>query len=191
MATHSILWRRIDVAGRESARLVRLDDGWLLRGAAMFAWEDMHTALDYEIRCDAGWRTRRCQVAGRVGAVPIDVSLDADAASRWTLNGAPCPGVDGAVDIDLNFSPSTNLLPIRRLALAPGGSASVTAAWLRFPSFALEPLVQTYSRLDERTYRYESAGGRFVRDLIVDADGFVTSYPGFWEAVPASSHPEI
>lgn len=36
------------------------------------------------------------------------------------------------VDIDLNFSPSTNLLPIRRFDLSVGASAIVRAAWLRF-----------------------------------------------------------
>lgn len=28
---------------------------------------------------------------------------------------------------------------------------------------------------------HESAGGRFTRDLDVDANGLVTRYPGFWE----------
>ena len=54
--------------------------------------------------------------------------------------------------------------------------------WLRFPSFALEPLEQVYRRLDAGTYRYESAGGSFVRELAVDDAGFVTLYPGLWES---------
>ncbi len=37
------------------------------------------------------------------------------------------------VDIDLNFSSSTNLLPIRRLDLAIGQDAELTAAWLVSP----------------------------------------------------------
>lgn len=87
----------------------------------------------------------------------------------------------GCVDLDLNFSPSTNLLPIRRLELAVGQRTEVKAAWLRFPSFTLEPLDQLYRRIDAAVYRYESAGGKFVRDLQVDAAGFVTHYPGFWQ----------
>jgi hypothetical protein len=92
------------------------------------------------------------------------------------------PNVVGCTDIDLNFSPSTNLLPIRRLALAVGESADVNAAWLRFPSFKLEQLPQQYLRLDETTYRYESAGGQFVAELQVDLFGFVIDYPGIWRA---------
>lgn len=86
----------------------------------------------------------------------------------------------GCIDLDLNFSPSTNLLPIRRLGLAVGQEAAARAAWLRFPSFTLEPLDQRYRRIDAATYRYESAGG-FAADLAVDAAGVVTRYPGFCE----------
>lgn len=55
------------------------------------------------------------------------------------------------------------------------------AAWLRFPGFTLEPLEQVYHRIGAENYRYESAGGRFVRELSVNAAGFVTIYPDFWE----------
>jgi hypothetical protein len=90
------------------------------------------------------------------------------------------PSVTGCIDLDLNFSPSTNLLPIRRLNLAVGDEAQVRAAWLRFPSFELEPLFQTYRRIDESTYRYLSSTG-FAADLEVSSVGFVTNYPGIWE----------
>lgn len=88
------------------------------------------------------------------------------------------------MDVDLNFSPSTNLLPIRRLGLDAGAAAEVHAAWLRFPSLRLERLQQTYTRTGERSYRYESADGAFMRDLEVNAAGLVTRYPGIWEAEP-------
>jgi hypothetical protein len=52
---------------------------------------------------------------------------------------------------------------------------------LRCPSFALEPLDQRYRRLDAATCRYQSAGGRFVRELAVNGAGFVTIYLGSWQ----------
>jgi hypothetical protein len=58
----------------------------------------------------------------------------------------------------------------------------VRAAWLRFPELTLEPLDQVYRRLDATTVRYESNGGRFVRDLRVNGEGMVTEYPGLWVA---------
>ena len=53
----------------------------------------------------------------------------------------------------------------------------VRAAWLKFPSFELEPLSQVYLRIDASTYMYESGGGQFTVDLKVDPFGFVTNYP--------------
>jgi uncharacterized protein len=57
----------------------------------------------------------------------------------------------------------------------------VQAAWLRFPTFTLEPLAQTYRRVGVQTYRYETLAGEFVKDLTVNDAGFVTHYPGFWK----------
>jgi hypothetical protein len=179
----SILWRRLDLPGNESARLEPADGGWQLMGAAVFTDEEGRLCrLYYQVECDAAWRTTRARVAGWVGDDPVEITVEADGAGRWRLNGRECPQVEGCVDVDLNFSPSTNLLPIRRLGLEVGQEAEVRAAWLRFPSFTLEPLEQRYRRTGEAAYRYESAGGAFVRDLAVNGDGFVIRYPGLWEA---------
>jgi uncharacterized protein len=120
-----------------------------------------------------------------LAAQEIDLTISVDAKLRWLLNllnGTERAAVEGSTDLDLGFSPSTNLLPIRRLALAVGEEAKVSAAWLPFPSLEFEILPQVYGRVTEPTYRYESRGGSFVRTLEVDATGFVTSYPGLWRA---------
>lgn len=178
----TILWRRIDVPGHESARVYKGDEGWYLEGSAVFADEGKPCRLDYRVECDERWRTRSASVSGWVGDDEVRFEIETDGSGRWEMNGAEQPRVEGSVDIDLNFSPSTNLLPIRRLGLAVGEEAAVTAAWLRFPSFALERFDQTYRRTGDLAYRYESAGGDFFRDLAVDDIGLVTSYPGLWEA---------
>lgn len=86
-----------------------------------------------------------------------------------------------AADADLESSPSTNTLPIRRLALAPGDTRAVAAAWIRFPSLEVQRLDQSYERLDERRYRYRS--GLFTADLVVDDDAIVLQYGVNWKAV--------
>ncbi len=174
-----ILWRRVDQPGHESARVDRVGAGWRLAGTAVFSDDAGPCCLSYRIECDAGWRTLRTQVSGWIGQQTVAVEI-AVADGVWRTNGAEVPQVAGCADVDLNFSPSTNLLPIRRLDLAIGERAEVSAAWLRFPSLALEPLQQTYIRTAERAYRYESAGGAFARDLAVDEAGFPTLYPGLW-----------
>ena len=179
---HSILWRRIDQPGHEACRLYQVDTEWHLEGTAVFLSDDRRPCrLSYLVRCDSSWKTLAGSVSGWLGNDNIDIELSVDTQQRWQLNGVDKPGVHRCIDLDLNFSPSTNLLPIRRLGLAIGQQAEVKAAWLRFPSFELEPLTQIYSRVDGTTYRYSSNNGQFVRDIQVEEVGFVTSYPGLWE----------
>ncbi len=174
----SILWRRLDRPGHEWARLVSQGSDRHLLGAAVFLHEGRPCRLSYKVLCDSDWRTLSAGVSGWVGEEKVEIELSVDSES-WSLNGRTIEAVKNCVDLDLNFSPSTNLLPIRRLRLDIGQEAAVRAAWLRFPSFRLEPLDQVYHRTGPSTYRYESAGGRFVADLEVNEEGFVTHYPGF------------
>jgi len=162
---------------------VSVGSGWHLAGTAVFSHEGTPCSLEYRVECDAAWRTASARVRGWVGMQAVDLNVVADGTRRWRLNGSECGAVAGCLDIDLAFSPSTNLLPIRRLDLRPGQAAEVRAAWLRFPEVVLEPLDQVYRRLDQMTYRYESGGGAFVATLRTNATGFVTSYPGLWEAI--------
>ena len=171
----AVLWRRTDAEGHEAARL---DGHTLIGAAAMKNGEDV-CALAYTIVCDEAWRTRGAQVGGFVGSRAIAIEITAR-EGRWTMNGEHIAAVDGCVDVDLNFSPSTNLLPIRRLNLNVGEEATVRAAWLRFPSFTLEPLEQTYRRTGENTYRYQSAS--FTAEIAVNEAGLVIEY-GPWKAV--------
>jgi hypothetical protein len=180
MMNHDILWRRLDFPGHEACRLQSAPSGWRLAGTAVFFHERQACRLSYIIECDVQWLTRSAVVSGWMGSRDVDVEVVRDPSGAWRLDGGECVGVLGCTDIDLNFSPSTNLLPIRRLDLAIGEAAAVRAAWLRFPSFALEPLEQSYERLAEDAYRYDSAGGRFVARIDVDPHGFPTDYAGLW-----------
>jgi hypothetical protein len=83
--------------------------------------------------------------------------------------------------VDLEWSPSTNTLPIRRLRLAPGDRATVSAAWVHFPSLELERLDQSYERIAQYRYRYRS--GRFVAEIEVDDESLVLRYGESWKAV--------
>lgn len=182
----TILWRRLDLPGHEIGRVVFEEDSWKLSGTAVFTYESSPCGLDYLVVCDDGWRTKSARLRGTIGGREIESTVSVDAEQGWSLNGTECPTVAGCIDIDLGFSPSTNLLPIRRLSLAVGEAVEVNAAWLPFPSLQFEVLPQVYRREGERTYRYESGGGAFQRVLEVNALGFVTRYPGLWEAESAT-----
>jgi uncharacterized protein len=179
----TIIWRRLDEPGHEFAQLFFEDNVWRLSGTAIFAFgrpQRQPVRLDYLVMCDADWQTRSASVSGWVGDETVSIDISVNEARRWRLNGVEVPAVEGCLDIDLNFSPSTNLLPIRRLRLNVGDEVAATAAWLRFPDFRLEPLAQSYRRISSASYRYESGGGEFVAQLSVNEVGFVTSYPNLW-----------
>jgi hypothetical protein len=180
MAVTSIIWRRLDQPGHDSARLHEMASGAVLEGTAVFSESGRPCRLDYRVECDGSWRTIGARVVGWRGAGSIDLAISVDPERRWTLNGRPSPEVRGCDDVDLGFTPATNTLPSRRLRLAIGGRAPVRAAWLDFPGVALAPLEQVYERLTDSQYRYESAGG-FTALLEMNTCGLVTQYPGLWE----------
>ena len=143
----------------------------------------MTAQLKYTVKCDLDWRTRLVGIYGREGDRTVNLELEADGAGTWTRDGTSVHQLAGALDIDLAFTPATNLVPIRRLALAVGSSASVRSAWVRFPGLQLEPLEQRYTRSGERHFRYEALvdGERFEARLDTDDFGRVVRYEGLWE----------
>ena len=179
-----MLWRRLDRPGHEAARLVFHAPFWQLTGTAVFAEGAVPCRLEYQVTCDPSWRTRHAQLTGWFGTRRIVCTISADAQQRWRLDGRESNAVEGCLDLDLSFSPATNLLPVRRLALPVGQAAPVRAAWLRFPECRLEPLDQRYHRIDTERYRYESGAGAetFRAELRVTPAGFVAEYSGLWIA---------
>lgn len=182
--TSHMIWRRLDVPGREEARIARTETGWHLTGHVTVEEGGIAARLRYVIDCDPAWRTRSAVIDGDAGGAAIRFELNADGGGQWTLNGKPMDAFTGALDVDLGFTPATNTLPIRRLGLGIGDSAPVRSAWLRFPELRLEPLDQTYTRETERSYQYRALvdGEPFVARLDVDGFGRVLRYEGLWEA---------
>jgi hypothetical protein len=88
------------------------------------------------------------------------------------------------VDLDLGFTPATNLFPLRRLALRVGEAADAAAAWLDDEQWILRRLPQRYERRSADAWWYESHLGGYQGLLRVNDEGFVTEYPGLWQAEP-------
>lgn len=178
----AIIWRRVDIPGHEYSRITTENLQNIIEGAAILTYEKQFCKLDYKIICDADWQTLSANVSGFVGEKTIEIEVWVDEKKRWTMNGAEISSVENCIDIDLNFSPVTNTLPIRRLNLPVGEKAKVRAAWLRFPSFALEPLEQIYERTAKNAYHYESGGGgKFITGITTDDSGLVIKYPNLWQ----------
>jgi uncharacterized protein len=138
----SVLWRRLDTPGHDACRLGRRASGWWLEGAAVFRQEGAPAQLRYEALCDADWRTQEGRVHGWLGSDSRAFTITRTSEGVWTLDGVVVPGLEHCVDLDFGFTPATNLLPLRRLALDPGDAADAPAAWLNVVTGVLEPLPQ-------------------------------------------------
>jgi len=181
------LWRWLQDAGMERFELLRAGDEWLFRGTILALAHHAAAEARYEIVCDRTFRTRHAKVSlcSAAGERSLEISAQ---DGRWYANDHEVPSVNGAIDIDLGWSPSTNTLPIRRLDLALGqSSGEIIAAWVRFPDLTLEPLPQEYLRISDDRYRYSSRGGSFTAELLVDGEGLVIDYAGFWQRIQPKS----
>jgi hypothetical protein len=179
-----ILWRRLDLPGHDAASLELTADGAVLSGMAVFQ-EGVPTALVYVVHINHDWQTTEAEVHGWSGQQVVQLQLRRNSAGNWTLNEGPCPAVQGCMELDLSFTPATNLLPLRRLALSVGQSAEVKSAWLEWPQVRLSPLVQRYVRKSAMEYEYESdlpSGELFRSTLRVQPEGWVLDYGALWRA---------
>lgn len=181
IAGSSVLWRRLDTPGHDACRLEGDETGWRLDGAAVFQHDGVPARLTYQVACDLAWCSRQGQVRGWLGphAVEFDITRSADGA--WTLDGTVVPGLVGCVDLDFGFTPATNVLQLRRLALAVGGAAAAPVAWLDVSAGTLEILPQRYERRGEGLYWYEAPTVGYTDLLEVTPAGFVRRYPGLWQ----------
>lgn len=180
--TGTILWRRLEAPGHDACRLLQGDGSWRLEGMAAFQHEGVPACVAYELECDGEWRTRKGAVQGWVGALPLDFRITRTLEGIWSLNGQTVAGLDGCVDLDLGFTPATNLSQLRRVALEVGQTADVPVAWLDVPVGTLEKLHQRYERRTRETYWYESPRFDYFALLQVNETGFVEKYPALWEA---------
>ena len=178
----TVLWRRLDGPGHDACKLTRNDSAWMIDGAAVFREPDGAVAqLHYRVRCDAYWHTQWGTVRGWHAGRTVDLSI-VRSARGWALNDAPVPELGHCADLDLSFTPATNVLAIRRLGLAPGERADAPAAWLDLQELALAELAQRYERLADVEYAYSAPRFELTQTLRVSGDGMVLDYPGLWQA---------
>jgi uncharacterized protein len=190
MSRRTLVARWQDWAGAGMQHLVLHEgpDAIVAEAMVMGAEEDGRPfAARFRIECDAGWRTRRVE-AGQLGAGPPLV-LMGDGEGHWRDGaGAPRPDLDGGIDVDLPITPFTNTLPIRRLGLGAGESADLNVVYIvpahgTTATAVIDP--QRYTCLEpRRRYRYAALDIDFVREIAVDADGLVVTYPGLFRRLP-------
>jgi hypothetical protein len=158
------------------------DDGYRVEGHTVAVEDGEAWAVEYVITLDGDWLTQGARVEGRSTRGRHELTLGADGSGGWTINGAPAPGLDGCLDVDLEASSFTNALPVHRLGLEVGQQADAPAAYVRALDLSVERLEQGYLRGqndgDRQHYNYTSPAFEFETELVYDEFGLMIDYPG-------------
>jgi uncharacterized protein len=179
MATE-YLWRSLDNPGFEHVRVDRSHPGWDVYDSMLVREHEasLHRG-GYTLIVDPSFQTLELRIMaeqepGSMGALHLLATGD----GVWTdQDERRIPELDGVIDVDIQWSPLTNTLPVRRLHLAPGEETSISVAYIELPSLSLRRVEQRYTRIDDVTVRYSSPIRDVVRDLALDEEGFVLEYP--------------
>ncbi|GAA3395515.1 putative glycolipid-binding domain-containing protein [Cryptosporangium minutisporangium] len=196
-----LAWNRLGFGAELAA--VNTDRGLRAAGWALGAAPEPYSAR-YTLATDAQWATialeiqtegagwsRSLRLARQTGRDPWKVR----ASETGTLAGPPA-GAEypetfaDALDIDLEFSPLTNTLPIRRLDLlrqSVGSEFELNVAFVELPSLAVIANTQRYAVAGDGQIGFRS--GDYRVQISVDTDGFVTDYPGL--ATRATDRPRV
>ncbi len=174
------LWRKLNGPGHDCCQFSETAHGYRLLGVAAFREGRLVCQLRYEVLADSAFHTRRASVSGFVGKTPVDLRIRASNA-KWRVGGVVQPALAELLDLDLGFTPATNLLPIRRLSLSVGQEAQAPATYLSLPSMRLKVLPQRYKRISRTEYEYEAPSFGYRGVLVVSQAGAVVHYPGLFE----------
>jgi uncharacterized protein len=178
-ATFTAFWRRIDTPGHDAARLVQTATGYQLSGQAVFLDPRGPAALRYVLDLAPDWSTREGRITGFRGDETIDTHIRRT-SEGWTLDGRDF-GMADVVDLDLGFTPATNMVQLKRVGLSRGDATDFDVAWLDAGDDKLQRLPQHYHRMAEFDYDYNSPTADYRATIVLAASGFAKVYPGLWE----------
>ena len=192
MAHRVLHWAGTDAWRAETAALELGADGVTATGTQLGVGElpdgtPLPYRADYRLDATDGWRTKTFEV-DVTGAGWRRVMLLVRRAEGWQCMareegdklpfdwaGGEVDGLETAVDVDLAFSPLTNLMPVRRLDGAPQDHVM---AWVALPDLVLHVSRQRYEPVRPGVVRYIGLDDGFTADLALDPDGLVVTYPG-------------
>ena len=195
------VWLKDDPPGMEQAELAIRADGLTARSVALGSVPVAYR-LDLDLTVGDGWVTRRLALTATgdewARSLVLDRSLDGTWRGHRSMEGSPPPAVAASapvdavepddipttvLDVDVQWSPVTNLMPILRLGTTRAGAADTfTMAWVSVPSLAVTLDEQRYTLLGlddgDVCARFDSGDGLFAAVLRCDPDGVVLDYPG-------------
>jgi uncharacterized protein len=199
--TGLVTWRSDDGRGVEGTRLLVGPAGLRALGRMVHAGSgaaDPPFTASYRLVADGDGLLRRLAVTSATADRERHLTLNRTDDGFWLLDtgsGGARSEFDGAVDVDLAYSPMFNTLPIRRLALhRASGNHLLKVVFVGLPDLTSEVVEQRYravSPLGEGDRPDEAVVGfawdAFTAELVVDGDAVVTAYPGVASRLPGAA----
>jgi hypothetical protein len=140
----------------------------------------------YELQTDESGATKRFGLTVTLAERERQLAIARDEENMWLITGHQGErraGFNGALDVDVVFSPFFNALAIRRLGLHERADTVVLPiVYVNVPEMTVDAATVSYSsqgRLDGIKLRSPVAD----TTVSVDADGFIADYPGLAERI--------
>ena len=176
-----ILWEQLLGKGLEHLILqqgARIEAEGLIVGML----KDAAYRIQYQIVCDEKWNTQTVSAKDLLNDKEFTLTRSGD---EWLdEQNRVIEVLHGCSDVDIQVTPFTNTLPIKRLNLKQNESKEIAVVYVSVPELNLSKFEQRYTCLskdkDGGVYKYESLISGFTSELKVDADGLVVDYPGIF-----------
>lgn len=186
-----LTWRAHDVTRMESVRVQLSGNRIKAYGRIVAAASTTNPAFSaaYDLVTDETGTTKRLSLRVAVAERERQLSLARDEENMWLITGHQGQGqsrgyYEGALDVDVVFSPFFNALPIRRLGLhREAASVILPVVYVHLPDLSVQPASISYSSSGaaDGGIKVASPAGETV--ITVDKDGFIVDYPGLAERI--------
>lgn len=142
-------------------------------------------STSYDLVTDEAGATRRLSLTVTLAERERQLSIARDEENMWMVQDhqgqSRRAAFDGALDVDVIFSPFFNALPIRRTGLYQRSETiTVPVIYLRLPELSVDPATITYSSAPDGIKLHSPVAETTVT---VDKDGFILDYPGLAERI--------
>ncbi|WP_051561320.1 putative glycolipid-binding domain-containing protein [Mycolicibacterium cosmeticum] len=184
-----LTWRAHELPRMESVRVQLSGNRIKAYGRIVAAATESHPAFSasYDLVTDEAGATKRLSLTMTLAERERQLSIARDEENMWLVqdhqNQTRRAAYEGALDVDVVFSPFFNALPIRRTGLHQrADTLSLPVVYVRLPELTVELETISYSSTGE-------GAGISLKSPIaettitVDSDGFILDYPGLAERI--------
>lgn len=177
-----VVWKSTYISTTEFTT-IRVNDNIEVNGQINGQGLGKFLNVNYQLTINKQWEIQAVKI-NFISDTLFNISLRKNEKKQWLNDkGEILSKLKNCTDIDINLTPFTNTLPIKRLNLTVGESKEIEVVYFDLPSNNFSPSKQRYTNLGNGVYKYESLASGFIANLQVDNDGLVLNYPGIWHRV--------